>query len=216
MGKKKQKAARLAEAEHDLVGSVAKSAHETPVAFAGAASEIADQPPLVAVSLATIAAGAVLRHRTIAHTGARMLVAHAIATGAKSVFKHMVDRARPSRALQDGKARVGSGRGSEDTDFNSFPSGHTAGAVSVAQAVAHTVPALALPARSAAFAIAAVQLPRGAHYPSDVTVGAMIGWAADRIAGVVVDAAEQAADRVVALARGAPTPSRKQPAPHKS
>jgi undecaprenyl-diphosphatase len=214
MGKKKQKAARLAEAEHDLVGSVAETAHETPVALAGAASEIADQPPLVALSLATIAAGAVLRHRTITRTGARMLVAHAIATGAKSVLKHMIDRARPSRALQDGKAKVGSGRGSEDTDFNSFPSGHTAGAVSVAQAVAHTAPALALPARSAAFAIAAVQLPRGAHYPSDVTVGAIIGWAADRIAGVIVDAAEQAADRAAALTRGEPTPSAKQPAPY--
>lgn len=214
MGKKKKKAARLAEAEHDLVGSVAETAHEKPIALAGAASEIADQPPLVALSLATIAAGALLRHRTVARAGARMLVAHGIATGVKSVIKHTVDRTRPSRALKDGKASVGSGRGSDDTDFNSFPSGHTAGAVSVAQAVAHTVPALALPARSAAFAIAAVQLPRGAHYPSDVTVGAMIGWVGDRIAGIVVDAAEQAIDRALAPSQAQPTTSAKASARH--
>ncbi len=194
MGKKK-KAKKAAKAEHALVGDVAEAAQHKAVATLGKASEIADQPPLVVISIATIAVGAVLRRRDIARAGTRMLLSHALATGAKTVLKRSIDRARPARALKDGEAKVGKGKGAADTDFNSFPSGHTAGAVSVAEAVAHTAPALALPVRSGAAAVAAVQLPRGAHYPSDVLVGAAIGWAAERIAGVLVDAAEQAIDR---------------------
>ncbi|OWK33066.1 phosphatase PAP2 family protein [Sphingomonas mucosissima] len=197
MGKNKNKVEQLAKAEHELVGSVAASRERKPVAFLGAASEIADQPPLVALSLATIAAGALLRRRDIARTGARMLVAHALATGGKTILKRSIDRSRPAQALEDGEAKVGAGRGADDTGFNSFPSGHTAGAVSVAEAVAHTAPEFALAARSSAAAVAAVQLPRGAHYPTDVAIGAIIGWTAERLAGFLVDAAERALDRLV-------------------
>lgn len=195
MGKKKKKAKRAAEAEHKLIGPIAAAADRAPIAWIGKASEIADQPPLVAVSLATIAIGAVLRRRDVARTGARMLLSHALATAGKAVVKNAVDRSRPARALLDGKPRIGAGKGASDTDFNSFPSGHTAGAVSVAEAVAHTAPALAAPARGGAAAVAAIQLPRGAHYPSDVVIGAAIGWLAERLAGALVDAAERAITR---------------------
>lgn len=197
MGKKKKKAKRAAKAEHALVGGVAESARHMPVAMLGKASEIADQPPLVAISLATIAAGVVLRRRDIARTGTRMLLAHAIATAGKTVLKRSIDRARPARALADGEATVGSGQGASDTDFNSFPSGHTAGAVSIAEAVAHTAPALTIPARGGAAAIAAIQLPRGAHYPTDVAIGAAVGWLAERVAGALVGAGERAIDKAI-------------------
>ena len=193
MGKKK-KAKKAARAEHALVGRVAEAAEHKPVALLGKASEIADQPPLVALSAATVTVGIVLRRRDIARTGARMLLAHALATGAKTVLKRSVDRARPGRALRDGEAVVSTGKGADDTEFNSFPSGHTAGAVSVAEAVAHSAPALATPVRTGAAAVAAVQLPRGAHYPSDVLIGAAIGWIAERLAGTLIDAAERAID----------------------
>lgn len=195
MGKNKKKAKRIAEAEHELVGSVAAAAEHKPVALLGAASEIADQPPLVALSLATIAAGLVLRRRDITRTGARMLLAHALATGGKTVLKRSIDRSRPARALLDGEATVGTGTGADDTEFNSFPSGHTAGAVSVAEAVARTAPQLATPARLGAAAVAVVQLPRGAHYPTDVAIGGVIGWTAERLAGALVDAAERGFER---------------------
>lgn len=198
MGKKKKKAKQAAKAEHALLGHVAQSVRHKPVAMMGKASELADQPPLIALSLATIAVGAVLRRRDVARTGARMLLAHALATAGKTVLKRSVDRARPARALADGEAKVGAGQGASDTDFNSFPSGHTAGAVSVAEAVAHTAPSLAIPARSGAAAVAAIQLPRGAHYPTDVAIGAAIGWLAERAAGVLVTAGERAIDRQLA------------------
>lgn len=195
MGKNKKAAKQLVETEHELLGSIAASARRKPVAALGAASEIADQPPLVALSMATIVAGALLRRRAIARVGARMLLAHALATGGKSILKRSIDRSRPERALLDGKPKVGAGKGADDTDFNSFPSGHTAGAVSVAEAIAHAAPRLALPARSTAAAVAAVQLPRGAHYPTDVAIGALIGWTAEQLAGLLLDAAEHALDR---------------------
>jgi membrane-associated phospholipid phosphatase len=198
MGKKKKKAKQAADAEHALVGAVAESARHKPVALLGKASEIADQPPLVAISLATIAVGAVLRRRDVARTGTRMLLAHAIATAGKTVLKRSIDRSRPARALAEGKHETGSGKGASDTSFNSFPSGHTAGAVSVAEAIAHTAPGLAAPARGSAAAVAAIQLPRGAHYPSDVAVGAVIGWLAERLAGMLVNAGERAIDRQLA------------------
>lgn len=195
MGKNKKKAKKIAEAEHELVGSVAAAAERKPIALLGAASEIADQPPLVALSLATVTAGLMLRRRDMTRTGARMLLAHALATGGKTILKRSIDRARPGRALSDGEAKVGAGKGASDTEFNSFPSGHTAGAVSVAEAVARTTPQLALPARTGAAAIAGVQLPRGAHYPTDVAIGALIGWTAERLAAAIVDAAERRIDR---------------------
>lgn len=197
MGKNKNKAKQLARAEHDLVGSVAASRQRKPVALLGAASEVADQPPLVSLSLVTIAAGALLRRRDVTRTGVQMLLAHAIATGGKTILKRSIDRSRPARALVDGEVKVGAGKGTDNTDFNSFPSGHTAGAVSVAEAIAHTAPGLAVPARASAAVVAAVQLPRGAHYPSDVAIGAVIGWMAERLAGFLLGEAERALDRMV-------------------
>lgn len=186
------KATKAADAEHELVGSVAAARHRTPVAALGAASEVADQPPLVAISLITLGTGLVLREPKVTRTGARMLLAHAIATGAKTIVKKSIDRTRPGRALKDGRHRAKAAEGASDTDFNSFPSGHTAGAVGVAQAIAHETPQFAGPARSWAAGIAAAQLPRGAHYPSDVLVGAAIGWTADAVAGAALHFAERA------------------------
>lgn len=192
---KATKAKRAAKAEHRLTAKVAKHREAPPIALLGAASEVGDQPPLVALSLVTLAVGAVLRRRAVVRTGARMLIAHAMATGAKTVLKRSIDRARPARALKDRKPHAEKGSGSSDTEFNSFPSGHTAGAVSIAEAVAKTAPGLAMPARIGAAGVAAMQLPRGAHYLSDVAVGATIGWVADRIAGAMIDAGERALDR---------------------
>lgn len=188
---KAQQAKRVAQAEHQLVGAVANNRHSALVKWLGKASEIGDQPPLAALSLATIAAGALFSRADVARTGVRMLVGHAIGTGAKTALKTSIDRSRPARALKDNQHRSGTGKGASDSDFNSFPSGHTTGAVSIAQAVATTNPPLAVPARLAAAAIALIQLPRGKHYPSDLLVGALLGWAADQVAGTLVVAAER-------------------------
>jgi len=200
-----KKAKRAAEAEHKATREAAKLRNNPIVAAVGAASEVADQPPLVALGLGTLALGALLRRPALARSGARMLAAHAIATGVKTLLKRGVDRTRPARALKDGRHRLTKGRGGGDTDFNSFPSGHTAGAVTVAEAVARDNPRAATPARLAAGAIGAMQLPRGAHYLSDVAVGAAIGWLSERIASAALAAGERAfvqmrANRVEAIA----------------
>ena len=148
------------------------------VRWLGQASEMADQPPLVAISLATLAAGLLLRRPTVAIAGARMLATHAVATGIKAQVKRAVDRTRPYVLAEENRYVVRKGEENQSR-FNSFPSGHTAGAVAVAQAIARTHTPAALPARLWAAAIALVQIPRCAHYPSDVAAGAAIGFGAD-------------------------------------
>lgn len=186
------KARQAADAEHKATRKVARKRHHPVVATLGAASEIADQPPLIVLSIATIVTGAVLRRPTTMRVGTRMLASHAIATGMKTAIKASVDRTRPARALARGGHRVEKGKGAKDGGLNSFPSGHTAGAMAVAEAIARDVPAAALPMRAAAASIGAMQLPRGKHYLSDVLAGAAIGWLSERIASAAMVAAERA------------------------
>lgn len=192
MGKKAKK---LAQAEHDASAGLAEHRDHPLVKIPGALSEAADQPPLTVLAAGTLVAGLVLRQRALVRTGVRMLAAHAISTGIKSVVKGSVDRTRPARALKGGH-RIGKGHGSDDTGLNSFPSGHTAGAVAAAQALATGIPGAALPARLLAGAVGAVQLPRGKHYLSDVAAGAAIGWVAERIADAAIGAGERAVERL--------------------
>jgi undecaprenyl-diphosphatase len=161
--------------------------------LAGKASELADQPPLIALSIATLAGGLALRHGAVARAGARMLASHLLATGAKTVLKSVIDRTRPARAVRQGY-RLEKGDGAGDPSLNSFPSGHTAGAVAVAEAIAAELPGGALPARLAAAGVGLVQPHRGKHYLSDVAAGAVIGWVSARI----VDAVWKASTRSVA------------------
>lgn len=146
----------------------------------GKASEMADQPPLIALSAAVLLAGLVLRRPRLSSVGARMLAAHLVATGMKSAVKRSIDRTRPYVLVEEGRYTADVG-GTDEPRLNSFPSGHTAGAVAVAEAIARTAPRAAWPARLWAATIAAVQVPRCAHYPSDIAAGALVGWTADRL-----------------------------------
>lgn len=189
MGKKKdaKKAGKaLLKADTEATHDVAQNRDTLLVRMAGGASEVADQPPLIAISAATLATGLVLRRPVLARTGARMLTAHLIATGIKSVVKRSVVRARPNHAEKIGKPVFEPGQ--KDTPpLNSFPSGHTAGAVAVANAVAREAPLTGLATQGAAGVIAALQPPRGTHYISDVVVGGAIGWVSERAARLIVD-----------------------------
>ncbi|KQN91803.1 hypothetical protein ASE90_03235 [Sphingomonas sp. Leaf67] len=184
MGKKrkaKQQAKRLVDADIDAGRGVAGELHDHPmVKFAGMLSEVADQPPMVAINLTTIAVGLWRSDARLTRTGVRMLAAHGLATLAKAVIKANVDRARPKlfSDREDHRPKPG------DTDEgpqNSFPSGHTAGAVAVARAVAREYPDAAGPAYAGAAAVAAIQVPRGTHFPIDVAVGAVIGLIAEAV-----------------------------------
>lgn len=182
MGKKrkaKQQAMQLVDADIDAGRGLARELHDHPVVkVAGWLSEVADQPPMVAINLTAIAAGLLRADGRLTRTGVRMLAAHGLATLAKSIIKANVDRARPHlfSDREDHRPKPG------DTDEgpqNSFPSGHTAGALAVARAVAREYPAAAGPAYAGAAAVAAIQVPRGTHFPIDVAAGAVIGLAAE-------------------------------------
>ncbi|KQN71624.1 phosphatase PAP2 family protein [Sphingomonas sp. Leaf62] len=193
MGKKrkaKQQAKRLVDADIDAGRGVAGELHDHPVVkFAGMLSEVADQPPMVAINLTTIAVGLWRSDARLTRTGVRMLAAHGLATLAKAVIKANVDRARPKlfSDREDHRPKPG------DTDEgpqNSFPSGHTAGALAVARAVAREYPGAAAPAYAGAAAVAGIQIPRGTHFPIDVAVGAAIGLLAEAVVARVLPEAD--------------------------
>lgn len=200
MGKAKQVARKAGEADRRQAHRATRASDGRFVALAGKASELADQPPLIALSTATILTGAALRRPVVLRTGARMLASHLVATGIKTVLKSAIDRTRPSRAVEDGY-HVGKGDGADDSSLNSFPSGHTAGAVAVAQAVAAESMLAALPLQAAAVGVGALQPSRGKHYLSDVIAGAVIGWASERLVNAVLHRVSEAM-----TARGAPDP----------
>lgn len=107
-----------------------------------------------------------------------MVAAMLLATAMKDAVKNRIDRTRPL-VVADGGAYSFQPGDHDVSELDSFPSGHTAGAVAVAQVVAREYPAMRAPASITAVAIAVIQVPRGKHYPSDLLAGAVVGWAAE-------------------------------------
>lgn len=203
MAKAKQAVRKAHSAERKVAKRVARHREHPAWKAAGAAAELGDQPPLVALNLATIALGAVFRRPEVVRTGVRMLAAHALATGIKAAIKARLDRTRPHARLEGKGDRLGKGR--HDThDHNSFPSGHTAGAVAVAAAVARGHPELAGAAHGTAAAIAGVQVPRGSHYASDVAAGALVGWLSEKLTSTLLARGEAIAAKLTAQRQGLP------------
>jgi len=174
---------QAARKDREWTHGAARHRNATPVRFAGFIGEIADQPQLITASIGTMAAGLIVRRPDLIRGGARMLLAHLVATAAKTVIKRSFDRTRPEKALHDGHHRFEPGD-SHDHELNSFPSGHTAGAVAVARAAAREIDGIAAPAALSAGAIAALQPATGHHYLSDVIVGGAIGLAAEFVVDV--------------------------------
>jgi len=164
-------------------------------------SELGDQPQMLALCGGVLALGLVRGDARLARAGGRMVAAHLLATLAKDFVKRRIDRTRPRSADgRDGhKPRPGRHQAKEET---SFPSGHSAGAIAVARAFAREYPEYRAPALAAAGLIALAQIPRCAHYPTDVGAGVAIGIAAEAAAHALADLAGSAAG--VTRAGGAP------------
>lgn len=190
MSKAKRATKQVVDADIDAGHGVAREFGDHPVVrLAGALSEVADQPPMLAINLGTLAVGLWQSDARLTRTGVRMLAAHGLATLAKAVIKRNVDRARPHLFSHRDDHRPKPG----DTDEgpqNSFPSGHTAGALAVARAVAREYPGAAGPAYAGAAAVAAIQVPRGTHFPIDVAAGAVIGLVAEALVARLLPEAE--------------------------
>lgn len=152
----------------------------------GEVSELTDQPPLVAASLTTLVVGLATRQPRIARTGLRMLLAHALATGIKTVIKDNFDRYRPRKVAEEGEATLERGESKEGED-RSLPSGHSAGAVAVARAIVRDNPGAAPIAYPLAATASLVQITRKAHFPTDIALGVMVGLASEAISSRVMD-----------------------------
>ena len=203
-----EQAAKSVEKADRAVTHKAAAHRDTPIVKAtGFLAEIGDQPQLVATSLGTVVIGLVARRPDMIRGGVRMFAAHAAATFVKSAIKSSIDRTRPEKAIEDGKARFEPGD-SDDHAQTSFPSGHTAGAVAVARAVSRDIDGAGAPAALVTGVVAAAQPLNGKHYLSDVVVGAAVGWIAEALVSAVFDRVAPviesvAADKLPLL--GAPT-----------
>ena len=176
----------LLRADRKTAAAALRHEDSLPVRLLEHVADLGDQPPMRILCGSVIAVGLFGGNRRLAIAGVRMLAAHTLATLVKDAVKHRVDRTRP-RSLdkpgKDARPRPGDSEAKEET---SFPSGHSAGAAAVARAFARSYPEHALPAYAAASILALAQIPRCAHYPTDVGAGLAIGVAAEK----AVDVAE--------------------------
>ena len=173
-----------AEAALPYQGSVAMEA-------LGRFASLGDQPPLRILCAATIAVGLFGGDRRLARTGLRMLAAHTLATFAKDFVKNRVDRTRPRSKSGAGKDHVPRSGRDTSKEETSFPSGHSAGAAAVACAFARDYPEHSAPALAAGGALARAQIPRCAHYPTDVGAGLAIGIAAEAVVDIALRLVEE-------------------------
>ena len=189
MTKASKAAKALVRADRKTADAVLPYEGSLPVRLLEHVADLGDQPPMRILCASVIAVGLIGGDKRLARAGIRMLAAHTLATWAKDAVKRRVDRTRPRSATKPGKdvkPRPGDNEAKEET---SFPSGHSAGAASVARAFARSYPEHALPAYAAAGVLALAQIPRCAHYPTDVGAGVAIGVAAEK----AVDLAEKLA-----------------------
>jgi undecaprenyl-diphosphatase len=186
MGKKPLSKAQhmLMDADKATVRAVKPRKKSAAVRALSWASELGDQPQMLALSGGLLALGLVRRDGRMARAGARMVLSHLLATAAKNFVKHRIDRTRP-RSAGDGKGHAIKPGRSHAKEETSFPSGHSAGAAAVARAFAREYPEHEGAALAGAGFIALAQIPRCAHYPTDVGAGLAIGLAAEK----AVDAA---------------------------
>jgi undecaprenyl-diphosphatase len=97
-------------------------------------------------------------------------------------FKNVARRRRPDR----GGVGVPDERHVPMPESTSFPSGHSASAFAFAEGVSTAAPALGVPVRLLAAAVAYSRVHTGVHYPGDVVAGSLIGITAGEIASRVV------------------------------
>jgi len=167
-----------------LDGSIAEALaphSDKPVVKAiGFIGKQGDQPQMASLSALMLVAGVLRGNKRVMGAGVRMLASHALATAAKHVIKRRVDRHRPPRDGEQVAAKPRLGRTS-DKAWTSFPSGHTAGAVAVAQGFARAFPEHRGKAVGGAAVVSFGQVCKQSHYLTDIAAGIAIGVAAEAV-----------------------------------
>ncbi|MFF9851494.1 phosphatase PAP2 family protein [Streptomyces litmocidini] len=156
--------------DHRLTRRIA--AWDSPVArrLLPAVEETAEHTKLWWVAAAGMAVRGGRRGRRAAASGVlAMAVAELLSNG---VVKQLIERRRPPAEW------IPHGDVTDRPGSSSFPSGHTAAAVAFTVAVVPTWPWAGAACAAPAVLVAVARVHSGAHYPSDVAVGAVIGAAA--------------------------------------
>ncbi|MEV5975085.1 phosphatase PAP2 family protein [Streptomyces sp. NPDC051921] len=162
--------AGLQDQDHQLIRRVA--AWDSPAArrLLPAVEEAAEHTKLWwAAALVMTATGGWRGRRAAAGGVMTMAVAELLSNG---VVKQLVERRRPPAKW------IPHGDDVERPDSSSFPSGHTAAAVAFTAAVAQAWPWAGAACAVPTVLVALQRVHSGAHYPSDVATGAVIGGAA--------------------------------------
>ena len=196
MTKKAKKAAKAAAAAEKAAVGALEPLRDSAVL--DRLADLGDQPQLRTVSVAMMAAGLAAGRDSgygprLARAGLRMLVAHEAATLAKNFVKNRIDRRRPRSNGAEAEDHVPTPGRSRDKEDTSFPSGHSAGASAATRAFAREFPELGGAAAATGAALALVQIPRCAHYPTDVAAGLAIGLAAEAAVAALWPAAPRPA-----------------------
>ncbi|MCQ9178119.1 phosphatase PAP2 family protein [Streptomyces sp. IBSBF 2953] len=147
-----------------------RAASRIPPAFGkvlSAVEESAESSKLWCCAAALMAACGGWRGRKAAAAG---LTALAVAQfAANALCKQLADRPRPP------KEWIPHDEVEDRPDSSSFPSGHTAAAVAFTAAVAPSLPVAGALCAIPAALVAVERVQSGAHYPTDVAAGAVIG-----------------------------------------
>ena len=170
----------LEELDADIADALVPFAERGAVRALGAVSDLSDQEPLYAAAAATLITAVMLRDGRTWRAGTRILASHLLATALRGIVKKTVDRTRPEAAAERGEYVLRGGERHE-SDFNSFPSGHTAGAVAVARAIGRDYAGAQGTALGIAGLAGAAQIVRSKHFLSDVVAGAAIGFIAEAL-----------------------------------
>ncbi len=172
-------------AEAGVTRAAAPRPGSAPATIVETIGKLGDQPELRTLSAMLIGSGLLGGNRRLLRAGVRMLLAHELATLGKDLIKQQIDRTRPHSAKSRREQSVKPGRHTAKTK-TSFPSGHSAGSVAVARAFGRDFPEYQVPALAAAAIVAAMQVPRLNHYPTDVAAGILLGIASEAAANLVV------------------------------
>jgi membrane-associated phospholipid phosphatase len=175
---------------------LAKRRNHPAVRAAGKIAKLSDQEPLYALGGALVAVGLVARKPRLASAGLRIALAVGLADLMKSALKGQVQRTRPHVTLEEHRYERDIG-GSEDKEEQSFPSGHVAGAVAAAGALRRSYPRSILLGLPACGFVGWSRMAKGAHWPSDVAAGAVVGLVADALAARILSAAKGLRTRAV-------------------
>jgi membrane-associated phospholipid phosphatase len=159
----------LREADRRLTRQVASRIPPGIGQVLSAVEEAAEDTKLWCGAAAAMTAFGGWRGRTAAAAGLTALaVAQLVSNG---VCKQLADRPRPP------KEWIPHDEVEDRPDSSSFPSGHTAAAVAFTAAVAPTWPLAGAVCAVPTVMVGVERVQSGAHYPSDVAVGTVIGLA---------------------------------------